>query len=842
MLRGKKQKIQLFSLLVIELISYSALQADAQNSCENSCGQKLVNCSCHVTCKSLETCCPDYREFCLRISPQSGTLMGGEDFVILDATFKIEDTIICKFKSDILTNGYVDKDRRAHCISPLLYENGRVPFQLSTDNGMTYSRLGTWVSVHHAKFSALKKSTLMNATKWQYYGTPGVAGLLTLNWNTSLLPADTLNVELWGYREQGKPYSESWKGEWSYLYSLGKGVPNNGHFNFTPEPAAKPYFEWEIGMLRLTDQKQRDGEPNVRSLWSPSHALAWHLEETFRKDSAAWAYKKCLDWKKTEETLPNFLQEIAPCPCTLAQSRADTGRFHTDYGCDIEKESVCTYHPGAIHCVRAIQASPQFGAGQQCCYDAKGRQILTGDSIGGSTPDRGHDWGSPPYMKPPRIPGFSHGLYDVISFYYCCLWSDNCQYYFQLRPSSGCMAYRPPKVGTAFGDPHLFTFDGANFTFNGRGEYTLLKGETNSTNGTLRIQGRTEIIKNINGIQANATGFTAVAMQEGDSDVIEVRVSNHSVDGSLELLLNHGIVTFNEQMWMDLKGVFVYSAISQNITAMFPSGAGVEVLGRGTIMSITVLLPETFVNQTEGLFGLMNNDPDDDFTFRNGSVLSADASPEMLYKLGASWAIENKSSLFTYDSQFLLNNYLHAPKHSPDFIPIFHVSDNPGDPLYAEMSALCQENEFCQFDTLVTKNLKVGNATKISYENYLTLIENLQPVTSCGFLEEPKNGKKKGKYYLVGATVNFTCNQGHVLSGSDTRTCLPTGQWSGEPTFCISENILGIVIGTLLAVFSLVVIGVILCLNEKRLKVKKAKMAATSHEFQNTRTEKTENM
>ncbi|XP_072353268.1 sushi domain-containing protein 2 isoform X2 [Scyliorhinus torazame] len=819
MVKGNTQKIQLFCLLTTGLISYSALQTDAQNSCENSCGQSLAKCSCHVTCQSLETCCLDYREFCLRISPQSGTLMGGADFVIVGATFNTDATIVCKFKSDILTNGYVDKERKAHCISPLLYENGRIPFELSTDNGMTFTRQGTWVSVHHGKFSPFKKSILVNATKWQYYGTPNVMGPLTLIWNSSLLPATSVNIELWGYKEHGNPYSGSWKGEWSYLYSLEKAVTNNGIFKFTPKSAAEPYSEWEIGMLRLTDQKQADGKLNVRALWSPSHALAWHLEETFRKNSAAWAYKKCWAWHKTEETLPDFLQEIIDCPCTLAQSRADTGRFHTDYGCDIEKGSICTYHPGAVHCVRAIQASPKYGAGQQCCYDAKGRQILTGDSIGGSTPDRGHDWGSPPYVNPPRVPGFSHGLYDVISFYYCCLWSDHCQYYFRHRPSSGCRTYRPPKVGTAFGDPHLFTFDGANFTFNGRGEYTLVKGEGNGTNGTLRIQGRTDLIENINGIHENATGLTAVAMQEGDSDVIEVRVSNHSSNGSLEVLLNHGFVTFDEQNWMDLKGVFMYSANRQNVTVMFASGAGVEMRARGTILSIVVLLPETFVNQTEGLFGVMNNDPDDDFTYKNGSVLSADASQEMLYKLGASWAIDNKSSLFTYDSQFLLDSYLHAPKHDLDFTPIFHVSDNPEDPLYAEMQALCQENKFCRFDTLVTKSLKVGNATKVSYESYVTLIESLEPVTSCGFLEEPKNGKKKGNFYLIGALVNFTCNQGHVLSGSATRTCLPTGQWSGEPTFCISENILGIVLGTLLAVFSLVVIGVILCLNEKRLKI-----------------------
>lgn len=93
--------------------------------------------------------------------------------------------------------------------------------------------------------------------------------------------------------------------------------------------------------------------------------------------------------------------------------------------------------------------SPQYGAGQQCCYDSTGTQILTYDSTGGSTPDRGHDWGSPPFLKPPRIPGFSHWLYDVISFYYCCLWSDNCDFYMKRRPSSDCRTYRPSRAGKA---------------------------------------------------------------------------------------------------------------------------------------------------------------------------------------------------------------------------------------------------------------------------------------------------------------------------------------------------------------------------------------------------------
>lgn len=92
-------------------------------------------------------------------------------------------------------------------------------------------------------------------------------------------------------------------------------------------------------------------------------------------------------------------------------------------------------------------SSPKYAAGQQCCYDHTGAQILTADSIGGSTPDRAHDWGSPPYRKPPRVPAQSHWVYDVLSFYYCCLWSDNCHYYFKHRPSSDCRRYQSPNSG-----------------------------------------------------------------------------------------------------------------------------------------------------------------------------------------------------------------------------------------------------------------------------------------------------------------------------------------------------------------------------------------------------------
>ncbi|XP_053329471.1 sushi domain-containing protein 2 [Spea bombifrons] len=782
------------------------------DSCASQCGKELAECSCHVTCENLGTCCSDYRSFCVRIAPESGLVMGGRDFMVLNVTFSNSSDVKCRFNNDITRNGYIDEAGHAHCTSPLLYETGRIRFEMSVDGGKTYPHSGTWLSVHPGKVSETEKCTLVNDTKWQYYGTPNTEGTLTVTWDPKAFKEKMVNIEVWGYQELGVPYSPSWTASWNYLYSLAKHHDNNGSFTFTPEPAKPEHSIFEFGSLRINPSQYEDGQMDVHSLWSVDHAMAWHLGEDFRKDSAGWAHEKCLKWHESDMSLPDFLPEIIDCPCTLAQSRADTGRFHPDYGCDIETGSVCTYHPGAVHCVRGIYGSPLYAAGQQCCYDSRGVQVLTSDSLGGSTPDRGHDWGSPPYKKPPRVPGFSHWIYDVISFYYCCLWSNNCHYYLELRPSSDCRTYKPPKVASAFGDPHLITLDGANFTFKGKGEYTLVT----SPYTALNTQGRTQPATFSNGSASSVTGFSSVVMKENNSDIIEVRLAGNSQ--RLEILLNKEVVNF-DRSWIDLSGVFLYSATNQNVTVMFPSGAGVEVRGRGSFLSVTALLPDKFMNRTQGLLGVMNHNPLDDFTFRNGTILPLDASPQELFQLGADWAVTNQSSLFTYDSQFLIETY--KTKHDPHFVPTFSVQEVPNDPIKEDMDKLCGSDTFCRFDVLTTRDLGVGNATKLSHFYHASLVDSLQPVVSCGWLKPPANGKKEGTSYLASSEVRFTCNKGYVLVGSSKRICQMDGTWSGQETQCVPNNTLGIVLGCVFGFLTLLVLIILIVVNEKKRSKKK---------------------
>lgn len=800
------------------------LSKTAGQTCRGSCGHTLEECSCHATCVSLLSCCADYSQYCFQVKPHSSSMLGGRALRILGLTLRPGESLLCRFKGEIERDGFVDAEGHAYCVSPLLYETGWIPFAVSVD-GIHFDRSGEYLSVHPSKADPAFEVTLVNGKQWQYYGTQNMAGELRMMWNSSLVGAEQVNIELWGYREFNgsteagvNGSSSSLQAQLSYLYSLSRNLPNTGAFRFIPEPSQN-YSQWELGNIRITASSKSDGARDVQSLWSQGHVLAWHFEQAFRDDSAAWAKSKCLQWDFLEKKLPNLLDELIDCPCTLAQARTDTGRFHTDYSCDIERGSVCSYHPGSVHCVRAIQASPTHGSGQQCCYDSSGALVLTRDSAGGSTPDRAHDWGSPPYRKPPRVPGYSHWLYDVMSFCYCCLWSDHCHVYLNHRPSSGCRNYEPPRAGVVLGDPHFVTFDGLSYTFNGKGEFHLVS----SPDRELSVQARTEQVKLKNGTLAEATWLSSVAMQEKASDVIEVRLA----DGHLQVLRNQKVLPFTEQRWMDLHGVFVFAPSPQNVTVIFLSGVGVEVRVHEGTMAVTVLLPKEFTNHTQGLLSLMNSDPSDDLLTHFGEIILANATPEEIFIFAAGWNVSKESSLFTYDSKYLLDTYYSPTNRKPAFVPAFSLPERPDDALVADMLTMCSGEgaKFCKYDTLTTRSLTVGNATLRAYQSHQALMEALKPVVSCGWVPTPRNGQKNGTHYLDGNTVSFTCNKGYILFGSAERTCLNDGTWTGEEPFCITDDNVGFVLGAVGSLSAVVMMGVMIKLhNRKQDREKKDKL------------------
>lgn len=72
----------------------------AQGSCSQRCGDQSGPCSCHPTCFGLASCCVDVRDFCLEISPYSGSMMGGKDFVVQHLNWSNPaDSVICRWEA-----------------------------------------------------------------------------------------------------------------------------------------------------------------------------------------------------------------------------------------------------------------------------------------------------------------------------------------------------------------------------------------------------------------------------------------------------------------------------------------------------------------------------------------------------------------------------------------------------------------------------------------------------------------------------------------------------------------------------------------------------------------------
>ena len=73
-------------------------------------------------------------------------------------------------------------------------------------------------------------------------------------------------------------------------------------------------------------------------------------------------------------------------------------------------------------------------------------------------------------------------------------------------------------IATGFGDPHMVTLDGTPFTFNGHGEYFILK----VSGVDFTLQGRMEPLTADDGTLTRATVYTAFAAKEAGSHTVQV--------------------------------------------------------------------------------------------------------------------------------------------------------------------------------------------------------------------------------------------------------------------------------------------------------------------------------
>jgi hypothetical protein len=313
---------------------------------------------------------------------------------------------------------------------------------------------------------------------------------LAFKWQPNKLvwdPSALVTISLWGYRESTDLYPSL-----TYIDLLAEGVRLGSReyelqLDLYKERNNIGLTDITFGYIAINLTNPRIFGDRVKQspiIWSRTMPLAWYFKPQWdRMYKGQWKEEMCKKWFDRESWADRFATTNFKCPCTRQQALLDKGRFSPDLECNIVDRKCDTFHRGALACFRSGRPSIG-GSGQKCCYDDWDELIQTADTMYGGRPSRAFIYGKHPYKMRMMIPALSNWLHDEMPFFFCCKWNPNednsqtCQMYNYWRTSQDCSSYQPPAIGSVYGDPHFITYDGANFTFNGKGEFTLTHVDT----------------------------------------------------------------------------------------------------------------------------------------------------------------------------------------------------------------------------------------------------------------------------------------------------------------------------------------------------------------------------
>ncbi|XP_013409259.1 protein mesh-like isoform X1 [Lingula anatina] len=762
----------------------------------------------------------------LVVSPIQGLIYGGTEVFMSGPCFNETDDLVCKFGGQAVP-GYYVSELRAKCFAPPLFNKQRVSFQLSTDAGKSFRYRAFFIPTYH--YDVEYDVVRANRAAWDN-GGPYVIRWEVEKLNTSLVDIDLLAIS----NDDNGQVELHW-------IPVTRGMANSGTARLGELIQVAPLAALS-GAIRASSAGSAVEEKNTSPvLWSDLHTLEWYahayitavllgqtknaehtsfiddvipdLRDRLRSTPKNWesiisalkVYRKdiagsvCRSWFAKDRDVP-LPGDLPPCPCTLQQALRDRGRYGPDPTCYQGSSYAynCELNPGAEHCVISSGCS-QSGGATQCCYDGKGRLLNVADwEIGGGTLDRAHMTCSHPH----QVPYVSHFVNDVAPQHFCCLWSESqdlCRStYFRRRPSRDCKGYVPPRIVGAFGDLHMVTLDGTFYTFNRLGEYVIMQ----TKDKRFVIQGRTQQIPTSRaGIMTRATALTSLAVTSGDGHVIEV---NTTARRPIDVLVDSKRVEYNDLALGFMTGVSFHT---QNTTALGISlqqfGVYLEIQSAAGFLNLKLFLPATFKGETQGLVGTWNDDPDDDFMARSGTVVPSNATTRNIHvNFGETWRTEENTSIFTY-----YNGTSHADYQDLNFEPLYEIPfDFQSNETRQRATQVCGTIQQCLFDFLMTEREDVAIATREFVLGIEKAVNDTKPIVTCGYLATPLNGTKHFTGYFAGNEVTFRCNEGHTLAGSSVRRCLIGGEWDGHKTQCRASGTTRLSYGGfLLLVLSLVV-------------------------------------
>lgn len=768
----------------------------------------------------------------MEVYPHQAGMFGGEMLSVSGVCNPPGTKIYCRFGGsyEAISEGVMETSMRGRCPVPILTTRGEVLLEMSTDRQAWKTR--TYITIIHPGRMPLPIDLTGIREAW-YEIHPKE---LKLRWKYDLFShhlASTLDVNLIGYREDSNAKPQLIM---KNLVQLASNVLNRDEA-YTVDPSqftctGSDCLDFEIALVQLRlDDQYVDNFTQYQAINVGPIPIGWYVKEAMREQHGTdWSKAKCLGWNERDRRSSAWLDHLLPCPCTLTQALADWGRWQPGMGCSMFAGSVCTYHTGAIHCVRSVHPSPD-SSGNQCCYGKDGHLRYAADTYQGSTPDRSHDWGAAPFGSPDRVPSLSHWLHDVVTFYYCCLWVEyqECNYYMKRRATRDCKAYQPPDSATVFGDPHISTFDGTHYHFGGSGDFWLIKS------AQLNVQGRFEQRENevlqIAQQQLAPTNLTSVVMWIPTSDVITIKLAppGGPTNRKLDVLVGTQRRFFEDrrQLWQDFNDVSIVNNVGtaqdaedkqhSNFTVLFVGGAAVQVAERQGLLHVIVSLPPNS-GLTEGLLGTRDGDSTNDFKDPQGNVVPSDSQLDLVYlDFAKTWGVSSNESKF------------HWPKNVDEKTPVFGdaktfvYKQGVVKPADKQVDQVCGDSSACRRDYYVTNDVSVARDSKKTQEAFKSLQLSQTRVRTCGHLNIPMS-KKSPMVYTEGTVVTVTgCRtEGEPQGGPMVYTCNSTDLsadpvWMPKPNnhLCLDEqkaetaSDVGMIVGIVVAAVAVIVIAVV---------------------------------
>ncbi|XP_026304217.1 mucin-4 [Piliocolobus tephrosceles] len=169
------------------------------------------------------------------------------------------------------------------------------------------------------------------------------------------------------------------------------------------------------------------------------------------------------------------------------------------------------------------------------------------------------------------------------------------------------------------------------------------------------------------------------------------------------------------------------------VSASFDGWAAVSVVALSDILHASASLPPEYQNRTEGLLGVWNNSPEDDFRMPNGSIIPPGSSEETLFHYGMTWQINGTGLLGKRNDQLPSN-----------FTPVFYSQLQKNSSWDEDLISNCHGDSSCIYDTLALRNASIGFHTwaiSKTYKQVNTTLNQYPPSINGGRVVEAYKGQ-----------------------------------------------------------------------------------------------------